>query len=301
LAKLSNGAVRIRVVNSWGNFAPNGEVQVVRAVAAGKADLGWAGSRVFDTMGVRNFRALSAPMLIDSYPLEQAVLRSGLPTRMLPALARLGIVPLGLLGDGLRHPVGVRRPLLAAADWRGLAIGGYRSATQELAIRALQARPVVAYAALRFHYLLTGQIQGFEFDIRRYARNKLPPLARYVTANVSLWPELDVLFGNTHRLATLTSSQRGWLQEAARAAARESVEITSRDGAWVRRACSLGARFVEATPADLASMRQAFAPVYRWLERDPGTRNAVAQIESLKRSLAAPPSGVSPLPADCRR
>ena len=75
----SGGNVRIEVVDEWGRFAADGEQQVVRAVAAGKVDLGHAGTRVLDTMGVASFQALQAPMLIDSYALEQAVVASDLP------------------------------------------------------------------------------------------------------------------------------------------------------------------------------------------------------------------------------
>ena len=71
---LSGGALKVTVISQWGDYSPDAETQVVRAVAAGTVDLGWAGSRVFDSMGVPDFRALSAPMLIDSYPLENAVL-----------------------------------------------------------------------------------------------------------------------------------------------------------------------------------------------------------------------------------
>ena len=73
---LSGGAVQVTVINQWGDYAPSAEAQVVHAVAAGTVDLGWAGSEVFDTIGVPGLRALSAPMLIDSYPLENAVLKS---------------------------------------------------------------------------------------------------------------------------------------------------------------------------------------------------------------------------------
>ena len=48
----------------------------MRAVAAGQVDLGWSGTRVFDTMGVTSFQALHAPMLIDSYALQHAVIAS---------------------------------------------------------------------------------------------------------------------------------------------------------------------------------------------------------------------------------
>ena len=98
---------------------------MVHAVAAGTVDLGWAGSRVFDTVGMRSWQALSAPLLIDSYPLENAVLRSGMPGRMLAGLPKIGVAGLGVLGESLRLPFRAHRPLLAPADWRGVSFGTY--------------------------------------------------------------------------------------------------------------------------------------------------------------------------------
>src|SRR5262245_22214959 len=136
---LSGRRVQIKVINQWGDYAPSNEAQVIHAVATGRVDLGWAGSEAFDTVGVPGLRALSAPMLIDSYPLENAVLKTAIPGRMLIRLSKVHVTGLAVLGDALRHPVAVRRPLLAPADWRGLAIGTYRSGVQEQAIRALGA------------------------------------------------------------------------------------------------------------------------------------------------------------------
>ena len=84
--ELSHGAVRIRVVSDWrvrnGSPSPDFEQLVVRDVAGRKADLGWVGTRIFDTLGIRSFQALTAPMLIDSFPLQQAVIGSGIPRQM---------------------------------------------------------------------------------------------------------------------------------------------------------------------------------------------------------------------------
>ena len=120
-----------------------------------------------------------------------------------------------VLGDALRHPIAVRRPLLAPAGWRGLSIGTYRSGIQEQAVRALGAAPVMAFGPYRTHDLATGQIQGFELDVQRYVDLGLVGSARYMTANVALWPLFDVLVANPARLASLTAQQRGWLQQAA--------------------------------------------------------------------------------------
>lgn len=295
---LSGGSVQIKVISQWGDYAPDAEAQVVRAVAHGTVDLGWAGSRVFDTMGVPAFGALSAPMLIDSYPLENAVIKSAVPARMLAGLSRLHVTGLAVLGDVLRHPYAVHRPLLAPADWRGLSIGGYRSAAQEQAIRALGATPVVAFGPYRTHDLASGAIQGFELDMRTYVHLGLVPSARYVTANVVLWPQFDVLFANPARLASLTGQQRAWLQQAAAAASSGSVMLVGGQNApYIGQACALGARFVTATAADLAALRQAFTPVYRSLETDPQTSGLIAQILQLKK--ATPPGPALAIPAGC--
>ena len=183
---LSGGSVQITVINQWGEYAPGAETQVVHAVASGTVDLGWAGSQVFDTVGVAGFRALSAPMLIGSYPLESAVLKTTIPARMLAGLSNVHVTGLAVLGDVLRHPYAVHRPLLAPATWRGLSIGTYRSGVQEQAIRALGGTPVVAFGPYRTHDLASKAIQGFEFDMQTYVHLGLVASARYVTANVVL-------------------------------------------------------------------------------------------------------------------
>src|SRR2546425_5695808 len=78
----SNGRLRIRVVDDWAGNTPGFEQQIVRAVAADKADLAWVGTRVFDTLGVSSFQALTAPLLIDNYALERALIDSDIPPAM---------------------------------------------------------------------------------------------------------------------------------------------------------------------------------------------------------------------------
>src|ERR1700754_3568109 len=64
-ARLSGGTLKIRFANSWRAGEAAYEAGVIRDVAAGKADLGWAGSRAFDDVGVTTLDALHAPLLID--------------------------------------------------------------------------------------------------------------------------------------------------------------------------------------------------------------------------------------------
>jgi TRAP-type C4-dicarboxylate transport system substrate-binding protein len=185
----SGDNVRIQVVNRWGEYAADAEQQVVRDVAAGKVDLGWTAARVFDTLGVTSFQALQAPMLIDSYALEQAVSTSDIPAQMMDGLKEVGVTGVGALADGLRKPIAVKQPILGLADWRGMRFGIYRSQGQAQAIRALGATPMEAFGPVRDRALKNGQMQGLELDLYLYNHLVLSQRAPYVTANVNLWPQ----------------------------------------------------------------------------------------------------------------
>jgi TRAP-type transport system periplasmic protein len=229
LEQLSRGTIRIAVTNQWGSYAPDSEAQVIRAVASGRFDLGWVGSRVFDTVGGGSFDALSAPMLIDNYQLEQAVIASSMPSHMLGGLKTRGRGRVGVVRRALRYPISVRRPLLAPSDWQGIHVGTYRSEVQEEAIRALGAEPVEAFGTYRTIDVDSGKIQVFELDLPRYLRTGAILLARYITVNVPLWPEFDVLFADPTRLKSLRDRQRTWILEAAAEATSRSVGLV-RDG-----------------------------------------------------------------------
>jgi TRAP-type C4-dicarboxylate transport system substrate-binding protein len=293
----SGGNVRVQVVNRWGEYAADAEQQVVRAVAAGKVDLGWAGTRVFDTMGVTSFQALQAPMLIDSYALERAVITSDIPARMMDGLSEVGVTGFGTLADGLRKPIAVRQPMLGVADWHGMTFGVYRSQGQAQAIRALGATPMEAFGPFRDQALKDGKMQGFELDLYLYSHLVLTQRAPYVTANVNLWPQTDVLFANPGRLAALTGQQRGWLRQAAQDVTGRSASLADRDTQLLRNACQSGARFATASQADLAALRTAFAPVYANLEQNPQTKAFIQRIQALKQST--PAGAPLAIPAGC--
>jgi hypothetical protein len=146
--ELSGGEVRIKVADQWAQFAADAEQQVVHDVAAGEVDLGWVGSRVFDTLGVASFQALTAPMLIDSYALENAVIEGGVMEDMMEGLDELGVDGLAVLADALRRPVSVDSPILAPADWKGTSFGTLKSDGQVEAIRALGGDPMTGWSCL---------------------------------------------------------------------------------------------------------------------------------------------------------
>ena len=285
---LSQGNLRIEVVYGVGNFNPDAEQQVVRGVAAGTYDLGVVGTRVFDTLGVTSFQALTAPMLIDSYPLEQAVIDSDIPARMMRSLDKLHVTGLGVLEDGLRKPIAVEKPLLSPSDWRGITFAAFRSDEAFEAIRALGARPSDLFGPQLDQGLDSGQVQAFEKNLFVYNRLNMWNEAPYVTANVNLWPQTLAVIADPDRLGAMTSQQRDWLDRAVRDAAR-STDMIDDDPGLISGLCAQGTRFANASGADIVGLKDAFAPVYASIENDPQTAAFIAEIERLKRQTPAGP------------
>jgi hypothetical protein len=212
-------------------------------------------------------------------------------------LDELGVRGLAVLADALRRPMGVDAPILTQADWRGTSFGTLKSDGQVEAIGALGGDPVEIFGPHRRDALDDGTLQGFEFGLWLYTDPMWSSRAPYVAANVHLWPQMDVVLANPGRLDGLTSKQRGWLDEAARDAAQRSAALADKDAKALDVACEGGARFADASEADLAALREAFQPVYAGLRREPATRAFLARIDALKQSTPAEP-GLS-IPSEC--
>jgi TRAP-type C4-dicarboxylate transport system substrate-binding protein len=285
---LSNGNVKIDMAFGVGEFEPDAEEQIVRGVADGSYDLGVVGTRVFDTLGITSFRALDAPMLIDRYDAEAAVIEGDIPAQMLRSLDRLQISGLGVLADGLRKPIAVEKPLLGPSDWDGIDFGVYRSSTLTSAIRALGAEPMEVIGPHRDRALEQDDLAGFEMNLHGYRLGNLWRSAPYVTANVNLWPQLFAIVGNPKGLASISSEQRDSLTRALREAAGASTGLVRGDDGFIADLCRQGARFANASDPDIRGLHDAFASVYADLQRDAETARFIAEIEQLKQGTSTP-------------
>jgi len=295
--RLSRGTMRIDIEYRWRRGQVKAENGLIADVRAGKADLGVVGSRAWDSVGVNSFRALGAPLLIDSYALQERVLRSPMTGQMLQGLRPLGLAGIGVLPGPLRKPLGITRPLLKPADYAGLKIGVQQSLVADTTMRAHRATPV--------WFPVSGPITGFgaaELHISSIQGNQYDKVGKYLTANVNLWPRPLVVFANGKTWASLTPAQRRILGQAVtgnQTAATNVVRDEERtDTATLCRRGLL--RFLTARPADLAALRRAVQPVYAQLERDPQTRRYIRQIEAMRRGIppeAAPGCGHTARPA----
>ncbi len=109
-------------------------------VTSGKLDMGLIPSRAWDTEGVTSLRALNAPFLIDSDELLDDVVSSDeLADDLMSGLDKAGVVGLALFPEGLRHPFGLKKPLLGPDDYDGQAIRTPTSKTTAAVFAALGA------------------------------------------------------------------------------------------------------------------------------------------------------------------
>jgi TRAP-type C4-dicarboxylate transport system substrate-binding protein len=298
LDTLSRGALKLRLTYEYGGFASNADQVVLHDVADGHIDMGYVSTQGFATLGVQAMEAVSAPMLIANDDAASAFLDSKVPAQLLTAAATVGVHPLALTWEGTRVPVSVDAPILRPNDWTGLAFGTSAAPTQELAIRALGATPVLVVGPYRQQALTAGTLDGFELDARGIADTKSAVYAPYVAYQVGLWPAMRVLVINPDRYQQMTAQQRDWLARAADDASHDSARLGAPTRAELAGICRTGAHLVSSTSLDLRAMRRAFAPVYARLDRNPTISST---IEEIRRALG-PSAGQAPsldLPPGC--
>ena len=291
VARLSHGSLRLRVIdNIANNDGTDFEATAIRAMRNGRADLAIAGTRAWDEFGAKRMRALGAPLLIDSQTLQERVLANALVDPMLDELRPLGLVGIGVIPGPIRRPFGLTHRLVAPADFRGATIGTNQSSVADATVRALGATP----RRLPANETGVTGVDGVERQVQGVEGDRLDAKGSHLTTNVALWPRPLVVFANERSYRGLTDDQRRILRTAAANTVAKKAAFERRyERESATNLCRKGhAMFDSATPAQLRALRRAVRPVYRELERDPGTRRAIHAIEALKRSVAAPPTAV---------
>ena len=296
LDEVSEGALQIEIdeERSDAGAAVDVEQQVVAATASGELDLGWVGTRAFAELGVTSFDALTAPLLIDSYQLEKAVLASDMPVRMLEGLEPVGVTGLAIMGGRLRMPIGVNGPFTDPDSFSGATLHAFHSAGNTATLEALGASHADVSTDGRDIGLEDGTIDGYENNVG-FFETRLD-VAPFMTLNVRLWPGTGVLFANPEMLAGLTDTERQWLLEAVDRTAAASVDIANTDADLIDRICNAGGRFAIATDSELEELRSAVEPVYSLLREDDETAEYLAEIEALGAEITDEPPAV---PSGC--
>jgi TRAP-type C4-dicarboxylate transport system substrate-binding protein len=285
--RLSGGSIHLEHREGWRGPQVDYDRATVADVRAGSIDLAKIAVRSLDTVGVTDFQALTAPVLVDSIALERTVLASPLADEMLAGLTRAGVVGVAVLPGERRRPFGQRRRFVAPSEYRGAVFGIGPSILSLETLEALGARPR-SYIPGNLPYAF----DGAELDLTTIEGQGYDTSVTSLTGNVVLWPRAFVVVANRKVFARLTSEQREILRRAGRetlAPAIRRLRIEERDEAGIL--CRRGQlTLLQATNRELAELRAAVRPVYATLERSAETRTRLRKIESMKRrSPPAPP------------
>ena len=279
--RASGGTIRIDDRERWRGNERDYDPGTIADVRSGRVDIAKIAARSWDEVGVTSFRALVAPLLIDSYPLEQHVLASNLPARMLPAVDKLDLVGLAVLPGLLRKPLGVRRILRTPQDFEGATIGMRASGVARMTFKALGSNTDVYLPGNRAE---VSRLDGIESDADVINSSGYNRGARALTTNVNLWPRVLTLVMNRRKFNALSDRQK----EALRSAATPVLDAQLKDDAALDRdktqnLCREGLALVSAKPADLAALAKSVRPVYARLERNAATSRFIAEIRAMKR------------------
>jgi TRAP-type C4-dicarboxylate transport system substrate-binding protein len=287
VSRESEGTLQIRFENEWRASDVDHERHTIADIRAGKADMAAVSVRAFDTVGVQSFEPLLAPFGIDSYALERRVLESDLPDRMLRDVERVHVVGVALLPGELRRPLGVSRPLLTAADYRGARIGIRPSELSARTVTVLGGTPVPYLSGSE-----AARLDGADVALDSAEGDRLDGPARTLATNVVLWPRPVAIVIDPDAYDGLSDAQRRALHAAGRSAIRPmsaSLESGDRESAGV--VCRRHqVDFPSATPSQLLALRAGVRRVRREIERRPANRAALREIAAMRAGLEPEPA-----------
>jgi TRAP-type C4-dicarboxylate transport system substrate-binding protein len=290
VARLSKDTVRIEFRGGAHANDVQYETAIIKNVEDGRFDLGWAAPRPWHAMGMTTFDALAAPLLVDSYALQEAVLDSEVADAMLDGLDGSGLVGLGILPGPMRIIGAADRPFLRPDDFHGATVAIQDSAIAVSTFEALGATTT----AIRTGGAIDGA-DAIEQQASSMVGNSYDRVMTHVTVNLSLWPRPLILFANEARFDSLTDKQREAMRLAAREVASSAKDSLERgEQAAISILCDRGVDIVTASAADLSTLRDAVQQVYGQLEQDPATAQHIAAIIEMKAQL-----GASDAPGTC--
>jgi TRAP-type C4-dicarboxylate transport system substrate-binding protein len=283
--ELSGGAVRVDLESKWHVGDINSEKDAVGEVQQGRADIAFIPVRAWHGLGVRNFDALIAPLVVDSYALEREVLASDLTNRMHKGVAPLGLTGLGVIAGPMRKPVGLSHPLLTPADYREARIGISDSVVATTFLDRLGA----SATSLSFQGQAIDSYEGIEQQVSSVQGNRYDKVATSIAANVNLWPRPITVVANTKALEHLTDKQRDALMLAADKSLDASItklQLDEQESTGIL--CRRGkVRFDSADEAAMTKLRAAARPVLDELSKDVDTAAALAEIEALRSNVSS--------------
>jgi TRAP-type C4-dicarboxylate transport system substrate-binding protein len=289
VAALSGGSMTVELEGFWHVDSLTGEAESIEAVRSGATDFAVVPLRAWHDAGVNSFDAFIAPMVIDSYALQDSVLADPIAAEMLGGVAPLGLTGIGMLPGPMRKLGGANSNLLAPGDVQNLKIAISPGAVADRSIRALGGIPV------QTNYD-TGNVQGLDGLEGQLGVIGNPDYSNVQTldTNVNLWPRAQVIVFNTAKFTALTDVQQQLLNRAAQQALPAASRLQLKNaGDDLREICHRGRlTMLVANQDQLQEFRQAFSPVIEWLSADEQTKKFLQTIQAMRATANTEPEGV---------
>jgi TRAP-type C4-dicarboxylate transport system substrate-binding protein len=285
VANRTAGRVTVDIVFRANDGATDYEAAVIDHVRDGSLDIGVVGTRGWDAM-VPALGSLQAPFLIDSYPLLNRVLSSSVANDLVASVDAAGFIGLGLFPGQLRHPLGFRAPIVSATDYAGLRIRVPTSVVADGLMRGLGAVPVHLVGDALVDAIDGGDIKAAESSVGNAASF---PATSWLTANVTFYPLVGMLFVDRSRFGSLEAATQDALRAAAADAGAWAI-AQDLESADIAAFCATGGRFATTSETTLDELVRRADPVYQSLKADPATAALIDRIRILKTDLAANPA-----------
>jgi len=276
---LSDGDITIEPTWQAGSdTTPVFEQGVAKIVKEGQYDLGLAGSRAWDSLGITSFQALQAPFLITDDALAEAVAASEIGTQMLDGLSSANVIGLALWPEDLRHPFSVipGKSILSPEDFRDATVKVVPSEVSHRLIETLGGSPMFGNEG--YQAAESGLRQGFSLTGTPTA-----------TGNVIFFPKFQVLFVNGAAFEKLSETQQNILRQAAIATQKKAIAEHPSEVDAATAWCADGGSIVMASDEQVAAFEAAAKPVFEHIEQDPLNAALIATIRELKANTEPSP------------
>lgn len=271
---LSNGAITIKPTWHAAGDVANWDQAVAGMVVDGKLDLGLIPSRTWGDLGATSLEVINTPFLVQSDALVNAVLSGSVATELMAGLPAAGVVGIGMLPEGLRHPFGYSGVLTGPASYGTHVVRAATSGQTKDMFAAWGATTNDNEPSASEH---VGGESSFLLNPDGTA-----------TGNVTFYPKVNVLVAAKATWAKLSEQQRDTLTKAAKGTLVWAGANVPTESAAAKAFCAQGGKIAAATPADIQALERATTPVAAKIAALAGNASIVAKITALRDELPAP-------------
>ena len=266
----------------------------LEALASGDLDLALLRSGRLTKEGAESLAPLGAPFLVTNNDQAIAIARDEVTEDLFVDLPKIGLVGLGMMPLGVRHPFGYGEPLVGAEDYAGQTINVRVDAGVEAMLDALGARPDTSTGDERTQKVASGELRGIDAAYQIFGAVDRPAV---VASNVNLYERFDVLVIREAAWDGLTSDQQEQLRDAVASARDQAYGAMSGEEEMFDTWCAEpGAGATLASAEQLQSLHDKLDPVTEALEQEHD--GVVGRMRSLHEGTSDAADLTCPDPGD---